>query len=43
MRLAWDKKVKVTTMRCHKLVADDFQKVFAELLAHYGYENIEAN
>lgn len=40
MRLAWDKKVKVTTMRCHKLVANDFQKVFAELLAHYGYEKL---
>jgi len=40
MRLAWDKKVKVTTMRCHKLVADDFQKVFNELLNHYGYEKI---
>lgn len=40
MRLAWDKKTKVTTMRCHKLVADDFQKVFAELLSHYGYEKL---
>jgi len=40
MRLAWDKKAKVTTMRCHKLVADDFQGVFNDLLTHYGYDKI---
>lgn len=41
MRLAWDKKVTVNTMRCHKLVADDFQKVFADLLDHYGLAKIQ--
>jgi hypothetical protein len=41
MRLAWDKKTTVNTMRCHKLVADDFQKVFADLLAHYGLAKIQ--
>jgi hypothetical protein len=41
MRLAWDKKTTVKTMRCHKLVADDFQKVFADLLAHYGLAKIQ--
>ena len=41
MRLAWDKKVTVNTMRCHKLVADDFQKVFADLLEHYGLAKIQ--
>lgn len=41
MRLAWDKKTTVLTMRCHKLVADDFQKVFADLLAHYGLAKIQ--
>lgn len=40
MRLAWDKKTKVTTMRCHKLVADKFTNVFTELLVVYGYEKI---
>jgi len=40
MRLAWDKKTKVNTMRCHKLVADEFLNVFNDLLAHYGYEKI---
>jgi len=40
MRLAWDKKTTVNTMRCHKLVADDFSKVFNDLLQYYGYEKI---
>jgi hypothetical protein len=40
MRLAWDKKTTVKTMRCHKLVADDFAAVFNDLLQHYGYEKI---
>jgi hypothetical protein len=40
MRLAWDTKTKVTKMRCHKLVADDFIGVFNDLLEHYGYEKI---
>lgn len=40
MRLAWDKKTKVKTMRCHKLVADKFTDVFIELLVVYGYEKI---
>ena len=41
MRLAWDTKTKVNTMRCHKLVADDFSKVFAELLQVYGLAKIQ--
>ena len=40
MRLAWDKKTKVTTMRCHKLVADKFLAVFNDILDAYGYEKI---
>lgn len=40
MRIAWDKDTKVTKMRCHKLVADDFLAVFNDLLSHYGYEKI---
>lgn len=40
MRLAWDKKSKVNTMRCHKLVAENFQGVFNDLLNHYGYNKI---
>ena len=41
MRLAWDKNTKVTKMRCHKLVANDFIGVFNDLLKHYGLEKIQ--
>lgn len=41
MRLAWDKKTKVKTMRCHELVASNFVAVFKDLLDHYGYEKIQ--
>jgi hypothetical protein len=41
MRLAWDKNTKVSTMRCHKLVANKFLDVFNDLLKHYGYEKIK--
>jgi hypothetical protein len=27
-------------MRCHKLIKDNFEKVFKDLLTHYGYEQI---
>ena len=41
MRLAWDKKTKVTTMRCHRLVADNLLRVFKDLLKEYGLEKIQ--
>lgn len=41
MRLAWDTKTKVTTMRCHKLVAEKFTNVFNELLEVYGLAKIQ--
>jgi hypothetical protein len=40
MRIAWDKSTKVNTMRCHKLLVDNFTNVFKDLLAHYGYEKL---
>lgn len=40
MRIAWDLDVKVSRMRCHKDVADNFLAVFKDLLEHYGYEKI---
>jgi len=40
MRLSWDKKVKVTKITCHKLVADNFKLIFKEMLNYYGYEKI---
>jgi hypothetical protein len=41
MRLAWDKSVRVTKMRCHKLVADQFTAIFKEILATYGLAKIQ--
>jgi len=41
MRLAWDKETIITKMRCHKLVAENFNAVFNDLLFHYGYERIK--
>ena len=41
MRLAWDKNTKVNTMRCHKLVAQNFTNVFNDLLNHYGLSKIQ--
>lgn len=40
MRLAWDKNTVITKMRCHKLVANQFKAIFAEILAVYGMANI---
>lgn len=40
MRIAWDPKVSVKKMSCHKLAADKFLLVFKDLLAHYGFEKI---
>ena len=41
MSLAWDKNAKVNTMRCHKLVAQNFTNVFNDLLTHYGLAKIQ--
>lgn len=41
MRLAWDKNTKVKTIRCNKLLADNFINVFKDLLNHYGLEKIQ--
>lgn len=41
MRLAWDLETSVTRMRVHRLVKDNFEAVFKDLLAHYGYEKLK--
>lgn len=41
MRLSWDKKTTVKTMRCHNLVAPNFVGVFKDILCHYGLEKIK--
>jgi len=41
MRLAWDKTRTVTSIRCHKLVADKMVAIFTEILANYGLPKIQ--
>ena len=41
MRIAWDIKSTVTKMQCHKLVAEDFKNIFADLLQHYTLPKIQ--
>jgi hypothetical protein len=41
MRLAWDTKTTIKTMRVHRLAADRFKAVFAALLTHYGLPELQ--
>ena len=41
MKLAWDLNTKITKIRCHKLVAENFKNVFDELLRVYGLSKIQ--
>lgn len=41
MRIAWDPKTTVTRITCHKLIAEPLSRVFSELLAAYGYEELK--
>lgn len=41
MRIAWDTKVTVTRMQCHRLVANQLKAIFNEILAHYGLVRIK--
>ena len=40
MRLAWETNTTVSTMRCHKLVAEPLVRIFQAALDHYGMEKI---
>ncbi len=39
-RLAWERNTTVSTMRCHKLVAEPLLRIFRATLDHYGMEKI---
>lgn len=41
MILSWDKATKVTSLRCHKLIAVQLKAVFDDILKHYGLAEIE--
>jgi hypothetical protein len=41
MRLAWDNKTSINKMRCHRLIATNFQNVFKDLLTHYGLAELQ--
>lgn len=41
MRVAWDLNIIVSRIQCHKLIALPLTKVFTELLAAYGFEELQ--
>ena len=41
MRLAWDTDTTISSMMCHKLVAENFLSVFNEIYKTYGYDKIK--
>ena len=40
MIVAWDRKSSITKMTCHYLVAENFKRVFADILKAYGLAQI---
>lgn len=41
MRIAWDLKTTVSKITCHKLIAVPLSNVFTDLLAAYGFEELQ--
>lgn len=41
MRVSWEKGTTTKRMQCHKLVAEAFKAVFADILAYYGLPKIQ--
>lgn len=41
MRIAWDPGKTINRLECHKLIAGALLKVFDDLLAHYGYDELK--
>ena len=42
MRIAWDTNTIVNTITCHKLVKDQLQAIFSEILSVYGLPKIQS-
>lgn len=40
MRVAWDRKIFISSFQCHKLIATPLLAVFTDLLSHYGYDEL---
>lgn len=40
MRIAWDLGSKVTKFSCHKKVRENFERIFARTLDHYGLDEV---
>lgn len=41
MRLAWDTHIVVDKIQCHRLIAAPLRLVLEEILAHYGFAEIQ--
>lgn len=41
MYLNWQTKTYIKRIQCHKLVADSLKNIFADILAHYGIDEVK--
>lgn len=41
MKLAWSTEVKISRFSCHKLVKDNLENIFKDVLAYYGPVGVE--
>lgn len=40
LKIAWDKNLTTTRIKCHSLVKKDIENIFRDILSHYGKEKI---
>ena len=40
LKIAWDKNLTTTRIKCHSLVKKDVENIFRDILTHYGKERI---
>lgn len=41
LKIAWDKNLKTQKIRCHKLVKNDIENIFKDILKEYGIQKIQ--